>query len=77
LIDWSAQCIVRLDVSRIEVFTAATNTGRWTPSGGHDPGASGFTTRAKKYAVKNDPNSITSDAMKRNMPSTAGVTREL
>ena len=28
LIDWSAQCIVKLDVSRIAVFTPATKTGR-------------------------------------------------
>ena len=28
LIDWSAQCIVKLDVTRMTVFTPATKTGR-------------------------------------------------
>jgi len=36
-----------------------------------------FTTRSKKYTVKNEPKSMISDAIKRNMPSTAGETREL
>jgi NAD(P)-dependent dehydrogenase (short-subunit alcohol dehydrogenase family) len=36
-----------------------------------------FTTRTKKYALKNEPKSMISDAMKRNIPRTAGVTREL
>jgi hypothetical protein len=46
LIACSAQCMVKLDVSRIAVFTPATKTGRWKPSGGH-VGAS-LTTRTKK-----------------------------
>jgi hypothetical protein len=36
---------VKLDVTRIAVFTPATNTGRWKPSGGH---STPFTTRTKK-----------------------------
>ncbi len=36
-----------------------------------------LTTRTKKYAVKNAPKSMTSDAMKRNIPSTRESTREL
>jgi hypothetical protein len=31
----------------------------------------------KKYAVKNDPKSMISEAMKRSMPSTGASTREL
>jgi hypothetical protein len=31
----------------------------------------------KKYAVKNEPKSITSDAMKSSIPSTCELTREL
>ena len=46
-------------------------------SGGHVAGASGLTTRTKKYAVKKAPNSIASEAMKRNIPSVAGSSREL
>jgi hypothetical protein len=46
LIAWSAQCIVKLDVSRIAVFTPATKTGRWNGGGGHSAGPD--TTRAKK-----------------------------
>ena len=76
LIDWSAQCIVKLDVSSTAVFTPATKTGRWNGSSGQ-PGASGLTTRTKKYAVKNEPKSIASDAMKRNIPSTVDSIREL
>jgi hypothetical protein len=37
----------------------------------------GLTTRMKKYAAKNEPKSMISDAMTRNMPSTLGDTREL
>ena len=48
LIDCSAQCIVKLEVTRMAVFTPATNTGKWYGSGGHSAGASGFTTRTKK-----------------------------
>jgi hypothetical protein len=36
-----------------------------------------LTTRTKKYAVKNAPKSIASEAMKRNMPSVVGSRREL
>jgi hypothetical protein len=36
-----------------------------------------LTTRTKKYAVKNEPNSITSEAMNRSIPSTDALTREL
>jgi hypothetical protein len=35
-----------------------------------------LTTRTKKYAVKNEPKSMISDPMKRNIPSIAGVTRD-
>ena len=35
LIDWSAQCIVKLEVTRMAVFTPATKTGRWKGSSGH------------------------------------------
>ena len=74
LIDWSAQCIVKLEVTRIAVFTPATKTGSWNGGGGHgEP----LTTRTKKYAVKNEPKSMISDAMKRNIPSTRASTREL
>ena len=48
LIDWSAQCIVKLEVTRIAVFTPATKTGKWYGSGGQCSGAPGFTTRTKK-----------------------------
>ena len=48
MIDCSAQCIVKLEVTRIAVFTPATKTGKWYGSGGHSLGASGFTTRTKK-----------------------------
>ena len=58
------------------VFTPATKTGRWYGGSGHGS-ASGLTTRTKKYAVKNEPKSIASDAMKRNMPSIGASTREL
>ena len=58
------------------VFTPATKTGRWNGGSGQAR-ASGLTTRTKKYAVKNAPKSIASDAMKRNMPSTVASTREL
>ena len=57
---------MKLDVTRIAVLIPATNTGRWNAGGGHwragdDP--------VKKYAVKNEPKSITSDAMKSSIPS--------
>ena len=34
------------------------------------------TTRTKKYAVKNEPKSMISEPMKRNIPSMPGVTRD-
>src|SRR6478609_1808476 len=36
-----------------------------------------LTTRTKKYAVKNEPNSMISDAMKSSIPSTDELIREL
>ena len=33
LIDWSAQWTVNDEVTRMQVFTPATNTGKWSPSG--------------------------------------------
>ena len=33
--DWSAQCIVKLDVTRMHVFTPATKTGKSYGAGGH------------------------------------------
>src|SRR5947209_20224789 len=69
-----AQCIDALDVMRIPVLIAATNTGRWYGGVGH---GTPLTTRTKKYAAKNEPNSMISDAMKRYIPSTSGLTREL
>jgi hypothetical protein len=74
LIDWSAQCIVNEDVTRIAVFTPATKIGSSNGFGGQ---SIPLTTRTKKYAVKNEPKSITSDAMKSNIPSTDALTREL
>jgi hypothetical protein len=60
--DWSAQCMVTLEVMRMIVFRSATKTGSSNGFGGHV--SFGTITRAKKYAVKNDPKSMTSDAMK-------------
>jgi hypothetical protein len=74
LIDTVAQCIVALEVMRMNVLTVATNTGRWY--GGVGQGVP-FTMRTKKYAVKNEPKSMISDAMKRYMPSVSGLIREL
>ena len=51
----------------------ATKTGRWYGGVGH---GIPLTTRTKKYAVKNEPKSMISDAMKRNMPSIAGRMRD-
>ncbi len=68
--------MVKLDVSSTAVLMPATKTGRWYGGSGHGS-ASGFTTRMKKYIVKNEPNSIASEAMKRNIPSTVELTREL
>ena len=44
--DSSAQCIVKLEETRIAVLTPATATGSSKPSGGHAP--SSATTRRKK-----------------------------
>jgi hypothetical protein len=74
LIDWRAQCIVKLEVTRMAVLTPATKTGSSNGGVGH---GIPFTTRTKKYAVKNEPKSITSDAMKRSIPRTEALTREL
>ena len=46
LTEVSAQCTVKLDVTRIAVFTPATKTGRWKPTGGQCGGL--LTTRTKK-----------------------------
>ncbi len=66
--------MVKLEVTRIAVFTPATKIGSSNCFGGQ---SIPFTTRTKKYAVKNEPNSITSDAMKSSIPSTEALTREL
>src|ERR1700693_106751 len=55
--DWSAQCIVNDDVTRMHVFTNATKIGRWNGGVGHAVPA---TTRTKKYAVKKEPKSMIS-----------------
>jgi hypothetical protein len=74
LTDCSAQCIVKLDVTRIAVLTPATKTGSSNGGCGHGIPC---TTRTKKYAVKNAPKSMISDAMKRSIPSTDELMREL
>src|SRR5207244_8795783 len=56
LIDCSDQCIVKLDVTRMTVFTNATKTGRWNGGGGH---AWGVTTRREQDDVKTERKSIT------------------
>jgi hypothetical protein len=61
-------------VTRIAVLTPATKTGSSNGYGGH---AMPLTTRTKKYAVKNEPKSITSEAMNSSIPSTEALTREL
>ena len=61
---------MKLDDTRIAVFMLATRTGNSNGSGGH---GSFCTTRMKKYAVKNDPNSIASEMMKSRTPSSCGV----
>src|SRR5512133_108973 len=48
LIDWSAQCMVKLEVTRMQVLTPATKTGNSYGGGGQVEGALGFTTRTKK-----------------------------
>jgi hypothetical protein len=65
---------VKLEVTRMHVLISATKTGMWNGGVGHGVP---LTIRTKKYAVKNEPNSMISEAMKRNMPSTPGVIREL
>ena len=77
LIDCNAQCIVKLDVTRIAVLMPATNFGNSNGGGGQMADASGLTTRTKKYTVKNDPNSIASVPMKRNIPRIVGSILEL
>src|SRR5262249_21263912 len=77
LIDCSAQCIVKLEVTRMQVLTPATNTGNSYGGGGQVLGALGFTTRTKKYAAKKEPKSMISDPMKRSIPSVRASTREL
>ena len=52
----------------------ATATGNSNGSGGQ---GSFCTTRTKKYAVKNDPNSIASEMMKSSTPSSWASMREL
>ena len=74
LIDWSDQCIVNDDVTRIAVLTPATKTGSSNGGVGH---GMPLTTRTKKYAVKNEPKSMISDAMNSSIPSTDALTREL
>jgi hypothetical protein len=74
LIDVVAQCIVALEVMRMNVLIAATKTGRWYGGVGH---GTPLTILTKKYAVKNEPKSMISDAMKRYMPSVSGLIREL
>jgi hypothetical protein len=65
--------MVKDDVTRMHVFRNATYTGRWYGGVGH---GTPFTTRMKKYAVKNAPNNMISDAMNRNMPRMLGDTRD-
>jgi hypothetical protein len=77
LIDCRAQCIVKLDVTRMHVLTPATNTGNSYGGGGHSAGALGLTTRTKKYTAKNDPKSMISEPMKSSIPSVLASTREL
>ena len=79
LIDCVAQCIVKLEVTRMHVLTSARNHGRsycrCVPGmyGGHGPGwLCALTTRQKKYTVKNEPKSMISDPMKRKIPTTGG-----
>ena len=74
LIDVSAQCIVKLEVTRISVLIPATYTGSEYGGVGH---GTPFTTRTKKYIAKNEPKTITSEAMNRNMPRTSRLTFEL
>src|SRR3954453_21009250 len=74
LIETVAQCIVALEVMRIAVLIAATKTGSSYGGVGH---GTPLTMRTKKYAVKNEPKSMISDAVKRHMPSVSGLIREL
>src|SRR4029453_19572071 len=61
LIDCKAQCIVKLEVTRIAVLTPATKTGNSYGAGGQGLGASGLTTRTKKETGKNEPKTVVSD----------------
>jgi hypothetical protein len=74
LIECCAQCIVNDEETRIAVLTPATSTGRWSPAAGH---GAPVATRMKKYAVKKDPKTITSEMMKSSIPSSGASTREL
>src|SRR5213595_2721844 len=74
-IDSSAQWTVKLDEMRIAVLTPATPTGRRRPLGGHGPEFA--TTLMKKEEAKNAPKSITSETMKRRIPSVWRSIREL
>ncbi len=65
---------MKLEVTRIAVFTPATKTG--TSMGGCGHGIP-LTTRPKNYAVKKAPNSLISAAMKSSIPSTEELMREL
>src|SRR2546421_12579007 len=71
--DTSAQCSVSDEESRISVLTPATASGTVVPGAGQ---GSWVTIRMKKYAVKKAPKIITSDMMKRNIPSVGASTRE-
>src|ERR1700722_19214389 len=74
LIDCSAQWIVNDEDTRIAVLTPATSTGSVVPGAGH---GSPCAMRMKKYAVKKAPKTITSEMMKRSIPSSCGSAREL
>ena len=69
----SAQCIVSDDDTSTHVLMPAMRTGSSVLFAGH---GSWFTTRKKKYAVKNAPKSITSEMMKRYIPSIWASTRD-
>src|SRR5271165_884723 len=73
-IELCAQWIVNEDDTRIAVLTPATWTGSVVPGAGH---GSPDATLMKKYAVKKAPKTITSEMMKRSIPSRCVSTREL
>ena len=64
---------MRLEDTRIAVFTPAMATGSSVPSAGH---SASFTTRMKKYAVKNAPKSMISEMMKSSIPRNWDSTRD-